>query len=156
MVRKLSLIMTAAILMTLLLCTQSYAASINDVIYDESTLMRSSEEFLVAITRPEGDETAFKQSYVICGNTEPKDIRVELAIVNKNGELEPFLNTDGESGWDVGESGIFMKEVILPSMGVNVIRIAAFKKSEASDPKPGWNLQINDYTITVREESFKE
>ncbi len=153
MFKKISLVVLAC-MMLLSFCITSYAASVPAVIYDSTA--QSKSEFLVTITRPEGDESTFKKSYVICGNTEVKDIRVEIAIQNKDGKYIPFPNTDGEAGWDVGESGIFMKEVQLPDLGANKVRIAAYKKSEVSSLELDKNLQINDYTITVLKESVKE
>lgn len=133
---------------------QSFASSVNDIIYDKKT--KSTDEFLVTITRPEGDESTFKTSYVICGNTENKDIMVEILILNEKGDYEAFENTDGESSWDIGESGVFMKEVVLPNLDANQIRIAAYKKAEIDNAKLNENLQIRDFTITVLKEEVKD
>lgn len=118
--------------------------------------VKTTDEFLVNIIRPEGDETTSKKSYVICGNAlnNAEDIRVHIFIENSDGELVEFKNTDGESSWDIGASGIFMKEVVFPGEGINSIRIAAYKKSELSKLKAGENLQINDFKITVLPEGF--
>lgn len=111
--------------------------------------LSNTGEFLVNITRPEGDESTFKKSYVICGNTGLSGMRVEI-FIEKSGGWERFKTTDGETGWNVGES-VFMKEVVLPDTGANRIRIAAFKNSDArnNNLELGQNLQSNDYNITV-------
>ncbi|MCX7843346.1 MAG: hypothetical protein N2489_09795 [Clostridia bacterium] len=142
------------LLLAVLLLAMPSLAAFSSVIYDKD--IKSTDEFLVKITRPEGDETTFKRSYVICGNTTLSGIRVELAIEDSKGTFVPFYNTDDESGWDVGQSGIFMKEVVLPETGANRIRIAAFQKANSKNLVAGENLQIKDYTITVLEQSFKD
>lgn len=133
---------------------QSFAASVNDIIYDKSAI--STEEFLVSITRPEGNESTFKKSYVIRGNTALKGIRVEILRVNENDELVPFENSDGESSWEIGDSGMFMKEVMLPNLNANQIRIVAYQKENVDNATLGENLQLNDFTITVIKEEVKD
>lgn len=140
-------------IVTSIISVSSFASG-NDVIYDKSTV--STSQFLVTIYRPEGDETKFDKSYVICGSSEKDDIRVELLILNEStGKYEAFKDVDGESGWDVN-SALFTKEVSLPNEGANKIRFAAFKKDEAAKLKPGTNLQVNNFTITVLNKSFIE
>ena len=135
-------------------CIPSFAVS-NSLFNSANT--PSSQQFLVTITRPEGDESTFKTSYVICGNTNVEGIEVELYIYNKDTDsFEPFLNTDGVNSWEIGSSGIFMKEVVLPEKGVNKIRIVAYKKGEAGSLELNSNLQINDFNITVLNEDIKE
>lgn len=123
------------------------ASSVPNIVYQKN-LKSSAKEFNVQITRPEGDESTFKKSYVICGNTSIKDMHVELAI-EEDGRWVPFYDVDGYSGWDVGESGIFMKEVVLPKLYVNKIRIAAYRNSDVDDLVLNRSLQANNYSITV-------
>src|SRR5690242_15367143 len=88
------------IVITVSILSVSSFASGSDVIYDNSTT--STGQFLVTIYRPEGDETKFDKSYVICGSSDKDDIRVELLIYNDTtGKYEAFKDVDGESGWDV-------------------------------------------------------
>ncbi|HEX9062532.1 MAG TPA: hypothetical protein VF941_20350 [Clostridia bacterium] len=123
------------------------ASSVPDIVYQKN-IKSSAKEFNVQITRPEGDESTFKKSYVICGNTSIKDMHVELAI-EEGGRWVPFYDVDGYSGWDIEESGIFMKEVVLPKVDVNKIRIAAYRNSDADNLVLNRSLQVNNYSITV-------
>lgn len=150
MIRK-GMVPAVVTIIAMILSITSFASDL-DILYDRD--IESTEEFLVSIVRPEGDETTSKKSYVICGNTDVDDIRVHLMIADENGNFTDFKNTDGESFWDVGASGIFMKEIIFPKEDRNRIRIAAYKKSEVDRLVPGENLQINDYNITVLPEGF--
>lgn len=121
---------------------------------------KDTSQFLVSITRPEGDESTFKKSYVICGNSSEEEIRVRLMIYDDEaGTYKDFENTDGTSYWDIGVSGIFMKEVILPTTGANNIRILAYeKKNEQKIDKltPDKDLQINSFTVTLLNKNIKD
>lgn len=147
-----------AIIVAIMVIFTSFSSFAFTTVLDvlKSKDVKSTDEFLVSIIRPEGDETISKKSYVICGNAvdEAEDIRVHILIENNDGKWEEFKNTDGESSWDIGASGIFMKEVVFPNEGINSIRVAAYKKSEIKDLKAGENLQINDFKITVLPEGF--
>jgi hypothetical protein len=102
---------------------------------------------IIKITRPDGDETTFKQSYVICGNTTYTDVSVAVKVYNPNsGEYIPLATVEGEQSFRIGDSGFFMKEVKL-QMGANKIRVYAYN---------GENSQVNEFTITVLEESIKD
>jgi len=126
---------------------------LGDLIGDKS--LESTEQFLVTITRPEGDETTFKKSYVICGTTDETDIQVILAKYDAETDTyKEFKNTDGLSRWDIGSFGLFSKEVIL-SEGANKLKIIVYKKSEVDSLKRGENLQVNYFTVTVLNESIK-
>jgi hypothetical protein len=71
-----------------------------------------TEQFLVTITRPEGDESTFRKSYIVCGNSTAESITVKLFMYNEESEtFEPFENTEGECSWDIGFSGFFIKEI---------------------------------------------
>lgn len=132
----------------------SAAIAAPDAFYDKST-SSSDSQFLVKITRPDGNESTFKTSYVICGVTDQEDVSVEL-LIEKDGRYEEFATTDGYSSWDIGSSGVFMKEVMLPNKGANKIRIVAYKKAEYESLAAGKNLQISNFTITVLEEGIKD
>ena len=116
-----------------------------------------TEQFLVTITRPEGDESTFKKSYVVCGNSVKEEISVMLLIYDSGaGKYKPFANTDGDYIWDIGASGIFMKEVILPNKGANDVRIVAYKKNETNKLVSKTNLQINSFKVSVLDNGIKE
>lgn len=109
--------------------------------------IEDTRQFLVNITRPEGNESTFKKSYVVSGNTDLEDVMVELYKLNKSTNYyEPFENTDGFSRWTVGSSGIFMKEVKL-DYGANDIMIVAKRGSEK---------QVNTFKVTVLDASLKD
>ncbi len=135
----------------------------SSILTDKKT--ESTSEFMVTITRPEGDESTFKSSYVICGKSassdvKVEDIRVELYIYDEEtGKYVDFKNNDGTSYWDIGVAGIFMKEVILPDKGANMVRIVAYNKNNAEKKEeltPGTDLQLNNYTITVLDKGLKD
>ncbi|HOQ00389.1 MAG TPA: hypothetical protein PK604_06090 [Acetivibrio clariflavus] len=162
MYKKIFYIFTLVLLITSFSIT-SFAEGLEDqkllnkytILADKNT--SDTEQFLVTITRPEGDESTFKKSYVICGNTVKDDIRVMLLIYDKDEKKYiPFANTDGDYMWDIGVSGIFMKEVILPNKGANDVRIIAFKKNETEKLVPKTNLQINSFTVSVLDNGIKE
>lgn len=146
------------LLLILVIIVLSYSASAfawsKDILRDPT--VQETSQFLVTITRPEGDESTFKKSYVICGNTDADNVRVEIYLKNKTTKyFEPFANTNGETYWDIGSSGFFMKEVVLPAEGANEIRIVAYKKYDY-ELVAGTNLQINDFTITVLNRNIRQ
>lgn len=117
--------------------------------YDKST--KRTESYFVKITRPEGSESTFNNSYVISGNTEFEGIEVELYRLDKEkGKYVPYETTDGISSWEIGASGMFMKEVDLPNKGANNIMVVAYQKDDRSKE------QITKFTITVLEENLKD
>lgn len=130
----------------------------NEQIYDKDT--KPTKEFLVDVTRPSGNESTFKKSYVICGVSDEEkieDIQIILLIYDeKSKSYIGFENTDGESTWGLGKYGFFIKEVQLPEEGVNKIRIVAYKGSQEKNLVIGKNLQISDFNITVLSEDVKE
>lgn len=146
MLGKSSFVLTVMLVIAAMFGGMVQAASVPNILYQKN--LKSTKEFNVQITRPEGDESTFKKSYVICGNTSIKDMHVELAIED-GGRWVPFYDVDGFSGWDVGESGIFMKEVVLPALDVNNIRIAAYRNSDADDLVWNRSFQVKSYSITV-------
>lgn len=126
------------------------------LIYDADT--KPTKPFLVTITRPDGNESTFKKSYVLCGVSEEEkaeDIVIKLLIYDKESEKYiEFKNADDESSWNLGKYGIFIKEILLPE-GENKIRIAAYNKSDADNLVLGKTLQLNNFTITVLNEDIK-
>ena len=134
----------------------------NQKLLKKYTILETKEtsdtsQFLVTITRPEGDESTFKKSYVVCGNSENEEISVMLLIYdNAAKKYVPFEDKEGNYMWDIGSSGIFMKEVILPAKGANDIRIVAYKKKEADKLVSKSNLQINSFKVTVLDSGIKE
>ena len=113
-----------------------------------------TSQFLVTITRPDGDETTFKKSYVICGVTDNEGIRVALAVYDESeGSYVYMKNTDGESIWDAGM--LFTKEVSLKE-GKNKIKIVAYKPNAEGRYQLGTDMQVNYFTITVLKESIKD
>ncbi|WP_010681340.1 hypothetical protein [Acetivibrio cellulolyticus] len=155
------------ILMTILLIVSfsitSFAEGVeNQKLLKQYTILTDkatsdTNQFLVTITRPEGDESTFKKSYVVCGNSVKEEISVMLLIYdNTTHKYKPFANTDGDYIWDIGESGIFMKEVILPNKGANDVRIIAYKKNEADKLVSKTNLQINSFKVSVLDSGIKE
>lgn len=163
MLKKIALLLLTA-LITVNSLIPGFAADSDSILAKKDT--KDTEEFMVTITRPEGDESTFKSSYVICGNTTKKDIRVRLYILDKETDKfkefnlnETSKNGENENYWDIGESGIFMKEIILPELGANTIRIVAYNKNDEivkEELKPGESIQINSYTITVLNKKIKD
>lgn len=130
---------------------------------DERALVRiiadadveETDQFLVTITRPDGDETTFKKAYVIAGTTDESGIEVVLAMYNPETKAyEEFENTDGDSRWEIGSFGLFSKQVRL-NEGANKLKIMAYKKSEKGSLELGTNLQVNYFTVTALNESIK-
>jgi hypothetical protein len=117
--------------------------------------VKETDQFLVTITRPDGDETTFKKAYVIAGTTAESGIEVVLAMYNpETGNYEEFKNTDGDSRWEIGSFGLFSKQVRL-NEGANKLKIMAYKKSEKGSLERGTNLQVNYFTVTALNESIK-
>lgn len=139
MLKKLCIILAIAVVFSSFGIT-AFASGENDK-YSKNA--KSTDQFLVTITRPQGNETTYQTSYVICGNTDKEEVVVELLMFNEaSDKYEAFKNTDSESEWTIGGSGFFTKEVLLPK-GANQVRIVAHKKSELD------KLQLNNFTITV-------
>lgn len=106
---------------------------------------------VINITRPEGDEVTYNQTYMICGNTDKSDVTVEVTVYDSNSDsYVPLYTTDGEYGWSIGDSGMFMKEVTLPYFDANKMKIVSYSRS-ASDKQ-----QVDKFTITVLKEGIKQ
>lgn len=105
---------------------------------------------IINITRPEGDEVTYNPTYVICGNTDKEDVTVEVRVYHPDTDsYEPLYTTDGEFGWTIGGSGMFMKEVTLPYYDANKIKIVSYSKSIAE------SQQVDKFTITVLRDGIK-
>lgn len=131
----------------------------NDLIYSADT--KSTKEFLVNITRPDGDESTFKKSYVLCGvsldEENFKDLVVKLLVYNEDSKTyKEYENVDKKTTWDLGKYGLFIKEMILPNKDENKIRLVIYKDSEKENLVLGDNLQINNFTIKILDEDIKE
>ncbi|GAE88933.1 hypothetical protein [Acetivibrio straminisolvens] len=140
------------------MCMTVFADEKIDLISDKKT--EDTKQFLVTITRPEGDETTFKESYVICGNSDKQNITVKLLMYNeKTEQFEPYMNLDGEDTWTIGASGFFMKEIELPKKGANKVRIVAYQgtaKMDKAELVLGENLQVNTFTVTLLDRSIRD
>lgn len=149
---KKAVALVGAVVVALSLTITSFAASPRDSIYDKNT--RQTEDSLVNVTRPEDDvEYTFKKSYVVCGNTNLQNITVELLVLDPTqGEYVHLRNADNSSilKWDIGVSGIFMKEVDLPYKGPNKLRLVAYSRDNPD------NMQITDFSIVVGEKGIKD
>jgi len=110
-----------------------------------------TKQFLATITKPVGDETTFKKSYVVCGYSDLEEISIAIAVYNASKEQYVYVSED--SILDV--SGIFSKEIPL-HLGANKLKIVAFPKSEINNLKPGVNAQVTYFTVTVLKESVKD
>lgn len=157
MIKKIAFLLLVSVI-TLSTLIPSFAWNEDNVLINKET--KDTSEFMITITRPEGDESTFKSSYVICGNSSFENIRVRLYILDKKtDEYKEFKNNETESYWDIGVSGIFMKEVILPEEGANTVRIVAYNKNNEDNKENltlDEDLQVNSYTITVLDKEIKD
>lgn len=113
--------------------------------------IKETDQFLATITKPVGDETTFKRSYVVCGYSDLKDICIAVAVYNSS--LGQYVYITKDNFWEV--SGIFTKEIPL-HLGANRLKIVAFPKSEINNLKAGVNAQVTYFTVTVLKESVKD
>ncbi|AUG59082.1 MAG TPA: hypothetical protein DCE02_01795 [Ruminiclostridium sp.] len=133
--------------------TNQEELSLDDALFRNKDT-EDTEQFLVTITRPEGDESTFRKSYIVCGNSTAEGITVKLYMYSEeSGTFEPFKNTEGESSWNIGISGFFIKEIELPNVGANRIRIAAYKNG--GELVLGENAQVNTFTVTLLDSEVK-
>lgn len=119
----------------------------------ESVIMRTDldntqEQFLAGITRPNKDETVYKKYYPICGTSTRDDVIVILTRYNPETEVyEEYANTDGDSRWGIGSSGLFSMDVELKE-GANKFKIIVYDKDEEDNLVLGESLQVDYFTIT--------
>ena len=119
--------------------------------------IKRTNQFLVSIARPLCDESTYKRVFKICGSTKSENIRVRLYALNDGtNTYRPLKNTKGELFWDVGVSGVFMKEATLPKEGINRILVCAYDKREEGNLRVGENLQINEFKITVLSSNIRD
>lgn len=106
----------------------------------------ATEQFILKITRPAGNENTYNKVYEICGLTDKENVHVDL--LRYNGEVyEPFKDVNGKSSWDdIGV--VFVREVAL-SEGTHKIRIVAYEKANPEQK------QISDFTIVVLNENAR-
>lgn len=132
----------------------SQELNVEDTLFKDKDI-EDTEQFLVTITRPEGDESTFRKSYIVCGNSVAEKITVKLYMYDEEAEsFMSFENTEGENSWGIGYSGFFIKEIELPNIGANRMRIAAFK-SEDKELALGTNAQVNTFTVTLLDNEVK-
>lgn len=112
-----------------------------------------TRQFLATITKPVGDETTFKKSYVVCGFSDKSDISIAVAVYDEGNDCYTYISED--SVWDISNSGIFSEEIPLRE-GANKLKIVAFVKSQSGNLKPGANAQVSYFTVTVLKESVKD
>lgn len=108
----------------------------------------TTTQFLVSIARPLQDESTYRDHLKVCGSAKMDNIRIRLYVKNENSEKFMRLkNSRGETYWDVGKSGVFIKEVVLPKKGVNIVRVCAYDKRQEHNLEVGRNLQVNEFSI---------
>ena len=115
--------------------------------YNDERMKRNNSQFLVSIARPLEDECTYKKTVKVCGCTKKDDIRIRMFIL-RGDRYVPLRGTKGEVYWDIGESGVFTKEVLLPNKGHNKIFICSYEKEQEENLKAGENMQINGYNIS--------
>lgn len=123
-----------------------------------STLDTSqTEQFLVSIARPLRDESTYKDIFKICGSAKIDNIRIRLYVRSENsGRYRLLKNSRGETYWDVGKSGVFVKEAVLPQKGVNIVRVCAYDKRQEHNLEIGRNLQVNEFSIISLNRSMQD
>lgn len=135
----------------------------DELIYSSET--KTTKNLFVKITRPDGDESTFKKSYVLCGvslkDEAFSDLVVKLLVYDEESDsYKEYENADKEKSWGLGKYGIFIKEMALPNVedgnNINKIRLVIYNNSEKEKLALGKNLQVNNFTITVLEEGIKE
>ncbi len=131
----------------------------DELIYSSET--KTTKNLFVKITRPDGDESTFKKTYVLCGvslkDEAFSDLVVKLLVYDEESDsYKEYKNADGEDTWGLGKYGIFIKEMALPNKVENKIRLVIYNDSEKEKLVLGKNLQVNNFTITILDEGIKE
>ncbi len=123
------------------------------IFYDKE--VEGTSQFLVKITRPEGDESTIYKTYLICGSALQDGLTVQLMVEDIDGSLEEYILNDdsGKSSWEVNAYSYFQKEVVLKE-GANKIRVIVYKTGEAEKLVLEKNLQINNFTVTLLNQSL--
>lgn len=116
-----------------------------------------TEQFLVSIARPLQDESTYRDNFKICGSAKMDNIRIRLYIRSESsGKYKLLKNSRGETYWDVGKSGVFIKEAVLPQKGVNIVRVCAYDKRQEHNLEVGRNLQVNEFSIISLSRSMRD
>lgn len=118
----------------------------------------ATEQFIVTVTKPVRGEIVFEpvNKYMITGESLETGIMVILAVYNnETGLFEEYRGIDGESSWEVGNSGLFEREFELKE-GRNRLKLIAYRKLEIDNLVIGENLQVGYFTITLLKEDIKE
>jgi hypothetical protein len=158
MIRKISFLLILSLLLSVvILPSLQVAASTlkNDTFkYDlfKRAKVTNTKQFLLNINRPDGSESVNDSDYVISADTDAKDVIVQIGIYNDaKKQFVPFVDENDDNQWEIGKSGLFMKEIKLKETknGVNRIRVYAYKKGAEKNFKLGYNLQINEFKITL-------
>lgn len=124
------------------------------IIYNKTA--KTTRQNLLEISRPDGNETIFDNTYTICGISKEDGIRVKVLILKEfevdEKKTERYIDFKEEdsnkSSWDLVSKDILIKEFDLKN-GVNELRIVAWKKSDPSV------YQISNFTIKVLEGKSK-
>ncbi|MCL2741222.1 MAG: hypothetical protein FWE70_03815 [Oscillospiraceae bacterium] len=83
---------------------------------------------ILEVTRPFNlEEISFKKAFIVCGFTAESNVRVYLLLFNKDLDRYERLYINGTSGWDIGASGLFIKQIDLKE-GKNQLRLLAYIK----------------------------
>lgn len=135
--------------------SNSVEPKLPDLVYKLDT--KPTEQFMFKITKPEKDDSTYRRNIIISGNAQQQGLVVKLLRYDKDkDEYVSLTNAEDESYWDIGISGIFLKEVRLPNRGANRIRIVVYRKSEVDKLEAEKNMQISDFTVTLLDESIKD
>ncbi|KNY29635.1 hypothetical protein [Pseudobacteroides cellulosolvens] len=168
MYKRICSFLTIFIVSVLMLSTVSFSYQMDgsdDVIDDEIIYSKdtkpTAKQFLVTITTPEKEKVEGEKSYVICGvskDKEPESIVVRLLRYDEETNTYiDFPDSEGDTKWELGRFGVLIKEIEFPKDGVNKIRIAAYKKSSGKFHLiRGENLQITDYSVSVKKDDITE
>jgi hypothetical protein len=116
----------------------------------------STEKLYINVTKPTTDETVYKDTYAICGvrveSASTDDVlTVYLAKYNSESQkYEEFTDTDGNSRWTIGVSGVFIKNVTLKE-GDNKFALAAYRKADADNGTLNAdNIQVVKFNIIYK------
>lgn len=101
-------------------------------------------QFIVDIYRPYTNDSSSSKSFIISGNTNEDNVKVELFILDRDEDrYVPFANVNGQTSWGIGSSGYFSKEVELWYRGENKLLIVAYRTTNSGI------RQVNKFTVTV-------
>lgn len=143
--RRLTGHIVVAVVAIVVFCTSGVHA--RDNVFSVPNI-NETEQFLVSIARPLQDESTYRDNFKICGSAKMDNVRIRLYVRNESsGKYVLLKNSRGETYWDVGKSGVFIKEAVLPKKGVNIVRVCAYDKRQEHNLEVGRNLQVNEFSI---------